>query len=63
VALAASQFVVGTVALDVNDLFIYDNTSGALYFDQDGSAPGFTQVEIVGLASHPSLSASDFAIV
>jgi Ca2+-binding RTX toxin-like protein len=62
-ALDASQFVVGSVALDANDLLIYDNTSGSVYFDQDGNGAAFTQVEIVGLASHPTLSASDFAIV
>jgi Ca2+-binding RTX toxin-like protein len=61
-ALDASQFFVGTAASDANDLFIYDNTTGALYFDQDGNNAGFTQVEIVGLASGLSLSANDFVI-
>jgi Ca2+-binding RTX toxin-like protein len=61
-ALATSQFAIGTAAT-ANELFIYDDTTGALYFDQDGSGAGFTQVEIVGLASGLSLSANDFILV
>ena len=62
-ALDISQFVVGTAATTASELFIYDDTSGALYFDQDGSGSGFTQVEIVGLSAGLSVSANDFILV
>ena len=61
--LSSSQFVVGSAASTETELFIYDDTSGALYFDQDGNDAVFSQVEIVGLATGLSLSANDFAIV
>jgi Ca2+-binding RTX toxin-like protein len=62
-SLDVSQFAVGTAAATANELFIYDNTTGALYFDQDGSGAAFTQVEIVGLSAGLSLSANDFILV
>lgn len=62
-ALAAAQFVIGTAAATANELFVYDNSTGALYFDQDGSGSEFAQVEIVWLPAGLSLSASDFTLV
>ena len=36
--LAANQFVIGAAAQDADDRIIYNNTTGALFFDVDGSA-------------------------
>jgi Ca2+-binding RTX toxin-like protein len=36
-SLADDRFVVGTAALDANDNIIYDNLTGALYYDSDGN--------------------------
>ncbi|MCB1502720.1 MAG: calcium-binding protein [Bauldia sp.] len=35
--LSADQFVEGTSAGDANDRFIYDSSTGAVYFDRDGT--------------------------
>ena len=35
--LAVSQFIIGTHALDANDFIIYNNLTGALQYDADGS--------------------------
>ncbi len=37
--LPEEQFVIGEVAQDGDDYFIYDNNSGTLYFDSDGNGP------------------------
>jgi Ca2+-binding RTX toxin-like protein len=63
-ALTASMFVVGTAALDGNDYLIYDDASGKLYYDADGSGRGKAiQIALVGVDDHPELSAADFAII
>ncbi len=36
-AIATSQFVIGSKALDADDFIIYDNTTGKLLYDPDGS--------------------------
>ncbi|MCL6751470.1 calcium-binding protein, partial [Nostoc sp. CCCryo 231-06] len=41
---SASQFTLGTSATTIAQRFIYDNVTGGLFFDQDGSASGFSQV-------------------
>ncbi|BAY64587.1 hypothetical protein NIES22_46860 [Calothrix brevissima NIES-22] len=58
-----SQFAIGTAASQESQRFIYDNNTGALYFDQDGNATGFTQVQFAQLSQELSLSANNFLVV
>jgi len=64
--LNASSFVVGTTALDANDYLIYDNGSGALYYDGDGSGSGaavqFASVYSAG-TTPAALSAAEFVVI
>ncbi|MDZ8259819.1 calcium-binding protein [Nostoc sp. ChiQUE01b] len=62
-SLLASQFTLGTSATTIAQRFIYDNTTGALYFDQDGSAGGFTQVQFAQLSGGVSLTKNNFVVV
>jgi len=41
---------------------IYNTTTGALYYDADGSGSGAAQ-QITVLAGHPALAATDVAAV
>ncbi|MFB0872576.1 MULTISPECIES: calcium-binding protein [unclassified Sphingobium] len=61
-ALPADAFVVGGAAADTSDRIIYDSTSGALIFDEDGSAGG-AAVQFATLTPGLALSAADFLIV
>jgi Ca2+-binding RTX toxin-like protein len=60
--LSADQFVLGTAALDSNDRFIYDGTTGALYYDVDGSGTT-AQVQIATLSTGLALTQNDFQII
>lgn len=63
-ALAASDFVAGSApkALDTSDHILYNTSTGALYYDADGSGKG-AAVQFATLVGHPALVASDFVIV
>ncbi|MEA5624524.1 calcium-binding protein [Nostoc sp. UHCC 0251] len=60
--LSASQFTLGTSATTIAQRFIYDNSTGALYFDQDGSANAFTQVKFAQFFGGVSLSEKVFYV-
>jgi len=60
--LSPEFFVIGTKALDANDFLIYDDQSGALYYDSNGSKAG-GQVQFATLDPFLSLTAGDFAVV
>ncbi|MBN4004112.1 FG-GAP-like repeat-containing protein [Nostoc sp. LPT] len=62
-SLFANQFTLGTSATTSNQRFIYDNITGGLYFDQDGSAAGFTQVKFAQLSTGLSLTENNFVVV
>jgi|GEM_PF-1137814 len=61
-SLDPGAFVAGTAALDANDRIIYDTSTGALYFDADGSGAG-AQVLFAVLDSSPALAAGDFTVI
>ena len=50
-----AQFTVGEAALDESDRFIYNSTTGGLFFDVDGT--GLTdQIQIAQLATDLAMS-------
>ncbi|MEH2043477.1 beta strand repeat-containing protein [Nostoc sp.] len=61
--LQASQFTLGESATTSKERFIYNSTTGALFFDQDGSAGAFTQVQFAGLFPGLSLTNNNFVVV
>jgi Ca2+-binding RTX toxin-like protein len=54
-----ANFVLGTKALDSNDRLIYDQTTGKLYYDADGSGLG-AAVQIATLSNLAALHHDDF---
>ncbi|MDZ7964563.1 MAG: calcium-binding protein [Nostoc sp. DedSLP03] len=61
--LQASQFTLGEFATTLLQRFIYNSTTGALFFDQDGSAGAFTQVQFAELSAGLSLTNNNFVVV
>ena len=61
-ALKASAFVVGVKAADAGDRLIYDNRTGKLFYDADGTGKA-AAVQIAQLDSHLKLTADDFLII
>ncbi|MCC5624115.1 calcium-binding protein [Nostoc sp. CHAB 5715] len=62
-SLKASQFTIGTSATTSTQRFIYDFTTGALYFDRDGSGGSFTQIQFAQLFGGVSLTENNFVVV
>lgn len=61
-ALAATAFFTGTAAADASDRIIYDASTGALYYDADGTG-ATAQIQFASLGASLSLTAKDFVIV
>ncbi|OKH30741.1 hypothetical protein FACHB389_23050 [Nostoc calcicola FACHB-389] len=61
--LSASQFTIGASATTSTKRFIYNSSTGALFFDSDGSAGAFTQVQFAQLSTGLSLSNNNFVVV
>ncbi len=59
-SLSANQFTIGTSATTSEERFIYNSATGALFFDQDGSASGFTQVQFAQLSAGLSVTNNNF---
>jgi uncharacterized protein len=57
-----SRFALGTSATTSSQRFIYNNNSGALFFDADGVG-GVAQVRIAQLVGNPNLTNASFAVV
>lgn len=60
--LNAGFFHVGASAHDANDYIVYNNATGALYYDANGSAAGGAVMFAV-LSNKPVLSAADFLVI
>jgi len=54
-----------STAHDATDRFIYNTTTGALFYDADGDAAGSSavQVALLGATTHPTLSFADIQII
>ncbi len=59
--LRANEFTLGSSASTADHRLIYDNTSGALFFDADGVG-GQQQVQVAILSGSPTLSHTDIAV-
>ena len=60
--LTADHFVVGTAAQDGDDWIIYDNTTGNLYYDSDGTGAA-AAIQFAKLAPSLAMTNSDFVVV
>lgn len=63
--LVAGQFRSGagiTTAADADDYLIYNTTTGALFYDADGSLGGFASQQFATLVGLPALTAADFFV-
>ena len=61
-ALPASAFAIGAAAGDADDRIVYDDATGALYFDSDGNGAG-AAVQFALLDPGLALTASDFVVI
>jgi Ca2+-binding RTX toxin-like protein len=61
--LPASAFRIGATAADASDRVIYDDGTGALFFDPDGSGTGAAQVQFATLVGAPDLTRFDFVVI
>ncbi|MEH2329883.1 MAG: calcium-binding protein [Nostoc sp.] len=62
-SLQTSQFSIGASATTSTQRFIYNDVTGGLFFDRDGSANAFTQVQFGQLLSGLSLTKNNFVVV
>jgi len=60
--LSSNRFHIGNSAHDANDRIIYDNKTGALYYDEDGKG-GVDQIKFAMLDAHLKLSHHDFEVL
>ena len=60
--LAASQFRIGTKALDANDFIIYNNVTGALLYDANGNGAG-AAVQIATIGVGLAMTNADFVVI
>lgn len=61
--LKAKKFEIGKEADDKKDRFIYDDQTGNLFYDRDGSESGFHQVKIAKLDAGLDLDAGDIFVI
>jgi Ca2+-binding RTX toxin-like protein len=60
--LAAERFVVGAAALDASDNIIYDDTTGAIYYDTDGNGAA-AAVQFAQVTAGLAITNLDFLVV
>jgi serralysin len=58
----AALFFAGAAANDADDRIIYDQTSGALFYDNNGNVAGGASL-IATLTNKPVLTAADFVVI
>ncbi|MCC5657049.1 calcium-binding protein [Nostoc sp. XA010] len=61
--LETNKFTIGTSATTNTQRFIYNLATGGLFFDQDGSASSFTQVQFAQLSAGMTLTEKNFVVV
>lgn len=61
--LPGGAFTIGSAAADRSDRVIYDNATGQLFFDADGSSSAHAQQLIATLDTGLALTADDFRII
>jgi serralysin len=61
-ALNGNFFYAGTTAADTNDYIVYNQSTGALFYDGNGSAAGGA-TQFATLVNKPTLTASDFVVI
>ncbi|HAG82580.1 MAG TPA: furin, partial [Cyanobacteria bacterium UBA12227] len=62
-AITADQFILGAGAADSSDRFIYNQTTGGLFFDADGTGNTNTQVQIAQLSTSLALTNADIFVI
>lgn len=61
-AITAAQFRIGSAAADASDKFIYNKSTGALFFDSDGTAAA-SQVQFVQLSTNLAMTNNDIFVI
>jgi Ca2+-binding RTX toxin-like protein len=61
-ALNANAFFAGAAAHDADDRIVYDQATGALYYDADGNGAG-AAVQFATVINQPIVTASDFIVI
>ena len=61
-AITASQFTIGAAATDTSDRFIYNRSTGALFFDADGIG-STDQVQIASLSTGLAMNNTDIFVI
>ncbi len=66
-SLTQSQFWAGAGVIkghDTDDRIVYNTTTGALYYDADGSGSGAaTQICLLGSNTHPTIASTNFQVI
>lgn len=60
-AITAAQFVIGAAAVDSRDRFIYNKTTGGLFFDIDGTGV-VAQLQIANLSTNLAMTNQDIVV-
>ena len=60
-AITPEQFIIGSVAGDANDRFIYNQINGALFFDADGTGAS-EQVQLASLSTGLAMTNNDIFV-